>query len=102
MGYCHCESCRHWSAAPLNACTLWNPAALTVTRGADSIGTFSKTPNSERKWCTRCGGPLFPNHPTRGVGDVCAAVLPTLEFEPGLHVNCQETVLRVHDDRPKL
>ena len=22
MGYCHCDSCRHWSASPVNAFTL--------------------------------------------------------------------------------
>ena len=25
MGYCHCRSCRSWSAAPVNAFTLWKP-----------------------------------------------------------------------------
>ena len=34
MGYCHCASCRQWSAGPVNAFTLWPPAALKVTRGA--------------------------------------------------------------------
>src|SRR6267142_6347363 len=33
MGYCHCESCRHWSAGPVNAFTLWKPEALRVTSG---------------------------------------------------------------------
>ncbi|MCW8859619.1 MAG: GFA family protein, partial [Deltaproteobacteria bacterium] len=23
MGYCHCDSCRHWSAGQVNAFTLW-------------------------------------------------------------------------------
>ena len=50
-GYCHCESCRHWSAGPVNAFTLWKPEALRVTRGADQIGTYHKTPRSYRKWC---------------------------------------------------
>ena len=27
MGYCHCESCRRWSAGPVNAFTLWKPEA---------------------------------------------------------------------------
>ena len=31
MGYCHCESCRHWSAGPVNAFTLWKPEALQIT-----------------------------------------------------------------------
>src|SRR5258708_7938208 len=25
MGYCHCSSCRSWSASPVNAFTLWQP-----------------------------------------------------------------------------
>ncbi|MCP6695535.1 GFA family protein [Pseudomonas donghuensis] len=55
MGYCHCESCRHWSAGPVNAFTLWRPEAVQVTRGADNIGTYNKTPQSFRKWCKTCG-----------------------------------------------
>ena len=101
MGYCHCSSCRHWSAGPVNAFTLWQPTALRVTRGAASIGTYNKTPISYRKWCTRCGGHLFTDHPTLALVDVYAAMLPTLKFEPGVHVHYQETVLRLHDGLPK-
>ena len=32
MGYCHCESCRSWSAGPVNAFTLWKPEAVQITR----------------------------------------------------------------------
>ena len=101
MGYCHCESCRHWSAGPVNAFTLWQPASLRVTRGAANIGTYSKTPKSDRKWCTKCGGHLFTYHPQWKLVDVYAALLPTLPFTPGVHVNYQETVLRMHDGKPK-
>jgi hypothetical protein len=102
MGYCHCSSCRHWSAGPVNAFTLWKPEALKITRGAGSIGTFNKTPISYRKWCTGCGGHLFTDHPTLGLVDVYAAMLPQLKFEPGVHVHYQETVLRIHDGKPKM
>jgi hypothetical protein len=101
MGFCHCDSCRQWSAGPVNAFTLWQPSALKVTRGASRIGSFSKTPKSERKWCTQCGGHLFTDHPLWGVVDVYAALLPELAFEPGVHVNYEETVLRIHDGKPK-
>src|SRR3954467_5913403 len=30
MGYCHCDSCRSWSAAPVNAFTLWKPENVKV------------------------------------------------------------------------
>ena len=43
MGYCHCVSCRSWSAGPVNAFTLWPEANVTVTRGAASIGQDLKT-----------------------------------------------------------
>ena len=34
--------------------------------------------------------------------DVYAALLPKLRFEPGVHVNYAETVLRIHDGKTKL
>lgn len=97
MGYCHCESCRHWSAGPVNAFSLWTPESLTITHGMEHIGTFNKSPASYRKWCKVCGGHLFTEHPTMGLTDVYAAMLPTLSFQPGVHVHYQETVLRIHD-----
>lgn len=102
MGYCHCVSCRHWSAGPVNAFTLWAPSALKVTRGNGNIGAFNKTPQSIRKWCTKCGGHLFTDHPHWTLVDVYAALLPELEFEPGVHVHYKDTVLRIHDGKPKL
>jgi hypothetical protein len=102
MGYCHCTSCRTWSAGPVNAFTLWKPESVKVTKGADKIGTFNKTANSTRKFCKSCGGHVFTEHPGWGVTDVYAAVLPTLAFKPGVHVNYQETVLRMKDGLPKM
>lgn len=102
MGYCHCESCRHWSAGPINAFTLWNPDAVKITKGSDKIGTYNKTPNSLRKWCTVCGGHILTEHPGMGLTDVYAAIIPDLPYEPGLHVHYQETVLHVRDGLPKL
>jgi len=102
MGYCHCQSCRQWSASPVNAFSLWAPTALKVTQGAEHIGTYNKTPVSFRKWCQVCGGHLFSEHPTMGLIDVYAAMLPTLAFKPGVHVNYQETVLHMHDGVAKM
>jgi hypothetical protein len=101
MGYCHCTSCREWSAGPVNAFTLWKPDAVKMTKGADNIGTYNKTPISFRKWCKTCGGHVFTDHPTMGLVDVYAAILPELAFKPGLHVNYGEKVLSVKDGLPK-
>jgi hypothetical protein len=102
MGYCHCDSCRAWSAGPVNAFTLWKPDALRVTRGAEHIGACSRSPKSVRKWCKACGGHLYTEHPGWGLTDVYAAIIPDFPFEPGMHVNYQEARLRMRDGLPKL
>jgi hypothetical protein len=99
MGYCHCESCRRWSAGPVNAFTLWKPEAVQITRGADNIGTYNKTPHSYRKWCKTCGGHLFAEHPGMGLTDVYAAVIPDFPYHAGIHVHYQETKLRMNEGR---
>jgi len=102
MGYCHCSSCRHWSAGPVNAFTLWKPDALRISRGTELLRSHSQTERSIRKWCSRCGGHVLTEHPVFGLIDVYAATIPSLPFQPALHVNYAETVLRMHDGLPKL
>ena len=102
MGYCHCASCRSWSAGPVNAFTLWKPENVKVTRGAEHIGHFRKTEMSDRQFCTKCGGHLMTDHPPLGLIDVYAATIPSLDFKPGVHVNYAETVLPMKDGLPKL
>ena len=101
-GYCHCESCRSWSAGPVNAFTLWKPESVRVTKGAENIGTFFKTPRSGRKWCKTCGGHLFTEHPQWNLIDVYAATIPDFPYQPGVHVNYQETRLHMKDGLPKM
>lgn len=101
MGYCHCDSCRHWSAAPVNAFTLWKPEAVRITQGEENIGTYHKTPQSYRKWCKACGGHILTEHPELGLTDVYAAILPELPYDPGLHVHYQESVLPISDGLDK-
>jgi len=45
---------------------------------------------------------IFTEHPEMSLTDVYAAVLPQLPFQPGVHVNYQETVLHVRDGLPKM
>lgn len=102
MGYCHCRSCRSWSAGPVNAFTLWKPENVKVTQGAENVASFMKTPTSGRQYCTKCGGHIMTDHPTFGLIDVYAATIPSLSFAPALHVNYAETVLPMKDGLPKL
>jgi hypothetical protein len=101
MGYCHCSSCREWSAGPVNAFTLWATDDVKITKGEANIGVYHRTDRSLRKWCKTCGGHLFTEHPGWNLTDIYAAVLPTMSFQPALHVNYQETVLPMKDGLPK-
>jgi hypothetical protein len=101
-GYCHCESCRSWAAAPVNAFSLWKPEAVTFTRGEAHVGEFRKTENSHRKFCSRCGGHLLTYHPPFGLIDVYAATIPGYRHVPGVHVHYAETVLPFNDGLPKM
>lgn len=100
-GYCHCADCRSWSAAPVNAFSLWKPPDVKVTKGADVVGTFSKTEKSERKFCRACGGHLMTGHPGFDLIDVYAATIPGYAHKPELHVFYAESVLPIRDGLPK-
>lgn len=100
-GYCHCESCRSWSAAPVNAFTLWKPESVQLVRGAERLGTYHKRERSYRKWCLACGGHLLTEHPGMGLIDVYAVVIRGFPFKAGAHVHYQERVLSLHDGLPK-
>lgn len=108
MVYCHCDSCRHWSAGPINAATLWQPDRFTITRGAELLNVFDRiaaTENREgpshRQWCTRCGGHVFINHPAMGLVDIPAVLIKNFNFEPAFHVHYQQTVHPMRDGLPK-
>lgn len=87
MGYCHSDSCRRRSASPVNAFTVCKPDAVRITRGANQVGTYNKTPRSFRKSCKACGGPILAGRPQHGLIDLYAATIPGLAFTAGVRVN---------------
>ena len=100
-GYCHCEDCRAWSAAPVNAFSLWAPDSVRITKGEAHIGTFNKTDSAYRKYCTSCGGHLMTDHPGMKLVDVYTSVLRGFDQEPTLHVHYETKTISVRDGLPK-
>lgn len=102
MGYCHCASCRSYSGGPVSAFILWQAENVTVTKGAEHLGAINKSGMSDRRFCAKCGGHLMTHHPALGLTDVRPAIIPTVAFEPVVHLNYAETVLPMKDGIRKL
>ena len=102
MGYCHCDSCRHWSAGPVNAFSLWEPSRVKVLKGEKNLRVYAKTEKSLRKWCSDCGGHVMTEHPSMGLIDVYSAVFKDLDFKPSVHVFYGEKVISMKDGLPKM
>ena len=85
----------------MNAFTLWKPDSVRVTAGAENVLTYNKTPISDRKSCSKCGGHLMTNHPAMGLVDVYLNTVPTLPHQGTLHVFYGEKTLAIKDGLPK-
>lgn len=101
MGYCHCKDCQAWSAAPINAFSLWPADSVRIIKGEGHVGTYSKTESSYRKYCTVCGGHIMADHPGMGLVDVYANILQGFAHEPTVHVNYESKMVSVKDGLPK-
>ncbi|HEU5246462.1 MAG TPA: GFA family protein, partial [Candidatus Udaeobacter sp.] len=102
MGYCHCENCRHYSAAPVSAFTLWKKENVNVTKGEEFLGRFKSSDISERGYCTKCAGHILVEHPTLGLMDVRIGAPRNFPFKPAVHLNYAETILPIKDGLLKL
>lgn len=100
-GYCHCADCQAWSAAPINAFSLWKSNDVHITKGESEIGTYHKTENSYRKFCKVCGGHIMTEHPRMRLIDVYANLLQGYTHEPTLHANYASKTVSVRDGLPK-
>ena len=100
QGYCHCESCRSMSGAPIRGFTLFPADAVRITRGEGQLKGYSKTDFSDRRHCANCGGQVLINHPSIGLTDVHAETLKgynKTDFSDRRHcANCGGQVLINH------
>ncbi len=56
VSWCHCQSCRRHSGAPVSVFVAFRRDAYTVTAG--EITKFSSSPGRLRGFCARCGSTL--------------------------------------------
>ena len=101
MGYDHCSSCREWSAAPVNAFTLWPPDAVSITRGKERLGALPEDRAERPPLLHELRRPRPDRAPRVGCGRRVRRDHPRFPFEAKVHVNYGETVLRMRDGLPK-
>lgn len=101
QGYCHCQSCRTMSGAPVRGFTLWPKDAVRVIKGEELLKGYNKMGFSDRQHCRECGGQVLIQHPTIEMADVHSSTIPEFDFQPALHVHYQEKVLPIRDGLPK-
>ena len=101
MGYCHCTDCAEWAGAPVNAFSLWPPENVKVTAGEDKLASYARTPASQRKFCSDCGGHVLSEHPDLGMTDVYLNIVPTLSHQGTMHIFYGEKSMSVPDGLPK-
>ncbi|KAJ2924714.1 hypothetical protein H1R20_g12374, partial [Candolleomyces eurysporus] len=61
---CHCKNCKQAGGGAFMANAFFEPQYVTVTKGKDSVKTYSdnKTKSGNavfRSFCSNCGSPLF-------------------------------------------
>ena len=56
VAWCHCQSCRRHSGAPVSVFAAFERAAYTVVKG--EIAKFNSSPGTRRGFCARCGSTL--------------------------------------------
>ena len=56
VAWCHCQSCRRHSGAPVSAFAAFSRDAYIVTKG--EIAKFNSSPGRLRGFCAKCGSTL--------------------------------------------
>ncbi|NKB65790.1 MAG: GFA family protein [Candidatus Latescibacteria bacterium] len=100
-GFCHCQTCRAWHAAPVNAFAAWPSKAVEVTQGEELLANY-KSRRSNRHWCRECGSGMLNR--VRGEWTVVYAMVLVdsgYVHQADCHIHCDEAVLDLHDGIPK-
>jgi hypothetical protein len=101
-GYCHCQSCRRHTGAPVSAYAGFEADKVRFTRG--TLARFASSPGVMRGFCSACGSTLtyegerWPTeiHIHVGAFDDCEP------FAPTGHAFAGERVSWLHIDTPPL
>ena len=85
--WCHCQSCRRHSGAPVSVFVAYDRSAYKVTQG--EISKFDSTPGRTRRgFCPRCGSTL-----------TCESLRGSLASETHFHIGAFDDAARFQPTR---
>jgi hypothetical protein len=96
VSWCHCQSCRKHSGAPVSVFVAFERSAYTVTKG--EITKFNSSRQTRRGFCAKCGSTLtceserLPTETHFHVGAFDRAA----EFQPTRHIFPEERLPWLH------
>jgi hypothetical protein len=96
VAWCHCQSCRKHSGAPVSVFAAFRRDAYVVTQG--EITKFNSSPGVWRGFCARCGSTLtceserLPTETHFHVGAIDQAA----QLEPRRHIFPEERLPWLH------
>ena len=98
---CHCNSCRKWHAAPINAWSIWKAEDVTIS-GGPTI-TSKQNEASGRVSCATCGGCVANHKPARDMMVVYPMTMAGsgLNYTPAFHIYYDERVMDMADGLKK-
>jgi len=90
VSWCHCQSCRKHSGAPVSVFVAFERDRYTVTKG--EITKFNSSPRTRRGFCAKCGSTLTcesEGRPTETHFYV-GALDQAAQFQPTRHIFPEE------------
>ena len=101
QGFCHCGTCRGWSATPVTAYALWPTAAVRIVAGEKKLKAYDRPGKLSRHHCADCGGAVATGLGGSPLTDVYPPILAGFAFAPAAHVNYAERMIDMKDGLPK-
>lgn len=90
--YCHCESCRKHTGAPVVALAGYRRDQVSYTRGQPKV--YKSSPGVGRAFCGDCGTPLTWEGDDAEEGPLVEFLMSTMDdpeaFAPQCHIHHQE------------
>lgn len=103
--YCHCQSCRKHTGAPVVALAGYRRDQITYEAGTPKV--FHSSPGVGRAFCGDCGTPLTWEGDGGEIGPMIELLIATLDaadaFAPDCHIHHGERIawFETHDGLPR-